>query len=359
MLHRNRDQQQQGPSRTPPGQPHAWALRFLDISGNQALSDGSLAALLQACPQLRVLRAAGSNAGAAALAALSGRALAEGPPAEAAQQATESSQLPRRSNQHAEPCKPAHSRHSLPSSSGGADAAAAALAGLHVAAPRSQPACLQLEALDLGGCRGCKGTALRRTLRHLPCLRDLRVSGGPLHSLLDPLLPLMDGGSSQASGSRAGSSSSSSRRSAGSAGSSAGDGGGGKTAALAASLGRLTRLEALDCPSVTSAQAVALLRACTSLRRLALSSQQLAGERFEQRPLPGGPPLPALAHLEVGWGTGSAFLAQLAGGSPHLVSLTTHLGASVSDWQLQAVADSCRHLAQLSLHGSNVSDEGV
>lgn len=70
------------------------------------------------------------------------------------------------------------------------------------------------------------------------------------------------------------------------------------------------------------------------------------------------PGLPSLLDLEVGWGTGGAFLWRVLLASPFLRSLTVHAGAAVGDWHLEQLAVSCPYLCRLELRGANVSDAG-
>ena len=298
-----------------------------------------------------MLQAAGSNAGAAVLAALAGRQ----------QSATEPEQgrRPRRGGEATadaaadefEELEIGGSSDQQPATGfeaagPGQQAAAASLSA--PACPLSAPACPLLEHLDLSGCIAVKGSALRRAVRCLPGLLDLCLNdSGALHALLD-LLPAVG---------KPGKSS-------------------GKVAAVQAALAQLTRLEALNADNLNAQHAAALLRQCPSLRRLALGSKQLAAEHFDRQQHwlrgtgdngSGGTngrfggdsdsaPLPSLLHLEVGWGTGGTFLQHLL--RPHLASLTAHVGAAVSDWDLRQLAASCRFLARLSLKGANVSDAG-
>lgn len=345
------------------------SLRFLDVSGSEGLSDIGAAALLELCPNLRVLHAAGSRIGSLALAALAGRQ----------QRQVEPEAQPGRQQRYSEQRLHANSS---------ADVASEALQGLHLspgrpaarqgpgAAPAPappQPACPLLERLDLSGCR-LKGSALRRALRCLPHLVDLRLSscrGGTsgLHAVVDPLLSAEGAAGSGGGGSASGSSS--------------------KAAVASGILSQLIRLECLDADDLTGRHVCALLRHCTRLRRLALSGKQLAAEQFDRqqhatdnsRPdassnssriccgsSSGGKEdvdveeqqLPSLLHLEVGWGTGGTFLLHLAqrhGGQ--LASLTVHAGTAASDWLLCQLAASCRHLARVCLNAANVSDAGA
>lgn len=294
-------------------------LLYLDISFNRALTDAGTAALLALCPRLRTLYAAGSRLGSASLAALAGRQ----------PQAAEADSQQQREERRA--------RHRS------SDCAAEAMEGLRLSPAAADgacvPACPLLERLDLSGC-SVKGSALRRALRCLPSLADLRLNGSScLHAVADSLLPA--GGSS-------------------------------KAAAAAAALGRLTRLEALDADDLSSQHARALLAACTALRHLALSGKQLAAEQLDRQqhaaPAPSPPAsapcgsaaLPSLVHLEVGWGTGGTFLQHLAERhAPHLACLTAHPGAAVGDWLLQRLAPACPRLRRLQLRCANVSDAGV
>lgn len=203
--------------------------------------------------------------------------------------------------------------------------------------PASQPACPLLEALNLSGC-ATKGSALRRALRCLPQLRSLCLNGcSGVGGLLEPLAQ------------------------AGAAGS-----GAAKSCALLAGLAALTRLEALD-SDLEGRHVPALLQRCTALRRLALSGRQLAAEGLDRRQHgerqqadgSGCADLPSLVCLEVGWGTGGAFLLHLAQRHcPHLAALTVHIGAELSDWHLRRLAASCPSLGRLRLRGANVSEAG-
>jgi hypothetical protein len=343
------------------------ALRYLDISGSAALSDAAIAQLLALCPRLRVLHALDSNLGTASLAALAGRV---------AQPAEQQQQQHGRQQQHAGPPTTRAAANGMASNATIADAEAA-MGSLHLGpsdhtaqqnaalkrqaatgadsgaavAAIPQPACQLLERLALGG-SGCrvKGSALRRALRCLPNLSDLRLHSCEVHAVLDQLLP------SAGSASKGGSKSSS------------------KAEALGGMLGQLSRLVLMGCDDLGPAHVAVLLQHCTNLRRLALSSKQLAAEQFDRQQhgslgisgsgkssgcSSGGGSWPALTHLEVGWGSGGTFLVQVAQLTPYLTSLTTHVGAAVSDNQLAAVAASCRHLERLCLHNANVSDEGV
>lgn len=323
------------------------SLRFLDITGSTALSDSAIAALLQLCPRLRVLHAGGSSFGSASLAALAGR------PPQAPEADAEVAQ--RRLTHH-------HHRQRHPSSP---DAEAAIrLADLHLgsrAAPgpppvadagtaEAQPACPLLEQLDLSDC-AIKGSALRRALRCMPHLADVRLSGcSALHAVLEPLLlPPSSGGG----GSKRGSSHLSS-----------------KGARAGQLLAQLTRLEALDADDLSRQHVAALLRHCSGLQHLGLSGKQLAAQQFDRQQhgdsggdngsseSGAGCPLPSLHHLEIGWGSGGTCLLHLARQHPQLVSLVAHSGAAVSDHHLAALAASCAGLARLCLCGSNVSDAG-
>ena len=319
------------------------SLRFLDVNCNQGLSDASLAQLLALCPQLRVLQAAGSNAGAAVLAVLAGRQQSAAEPEQRKHQSR------RQSNENTADTVILASEefNQLDLSDGPSQQPAA---GQQAAAPLpSAPACPLLEQLDLSGCCAIKGSALRRAVRCLPRLLDLRLNEcSALHALLD-LLP--------ATGAAAGK--------AGRAGKSSG-----KVAAVQTALAKLTRLEALNADNLSGQHAASLLQQCTSLRQLALSGKQLAAEQFDRQQHgqagsgddgSGGSDgdsgtLTSLLHLEVGWGTGGTLLQHPL--RPHLVSLTAHVGAAVSDWDLRQLAASCRFLARLSLRGTNVSDAG-
>lgn len=359
------------------------ALRFLDISGSVALSDAAIATLLGLCPQLRILHALDNSLGAASLAALAGRA------AQAAEQQEHGTRTSvvhgQQGRQHGEQHQEAGPRYGAAAA---AEAAAigitadptaqaeAALGSLHLssggrsmrsraqpseadceaAASAAQPACPRLERLTIGG-SGCrvKGSALRRALRCLPNLKDLRLHGCEVHAVIDPLLPSAGGNSS-----KGGSSKSSS-----------------KAAAIGHVLGQLSRLELMGCDDLAPAHVAVLLQHCTSLRRLALSSKQLAAEQFDRQQHSGlgreggcskadgdGSSsscccLASLTHLAVGWGAGGTFLVHAAELAPFLTSLTVHVGAAVSDDQLAAVAASCRHLERLCLQGANVSEAGA
>lgn len=318
-------------------------LLFLDISANRALTDAGVAALLALCPRLRTLYAAGSRLGSASLAALAGRQ-PQAAEADAQQQREEqrARRPPHRSGGGCDADGAADATQGLRLSPGSPSAGVAgAGAGAGGAVDACAAACPLLERLDVSGC-SVKGSALRRALRCLPSLADLRLNGSScLHAALDPLLPA-DGAS----------------------------GSSGKAAAAAASLARLTRLEALDADDLSARHAHALLAACTSLRHLALSGKQLAAEQLDRQQhaaahasgsdgSSGSAALPSLVHLEVGWGTGGSFLAHLAERhAPHLASLTVHPGAAVSDWLLQRLAPACPCLRRLQLRGANVSDAG-
>ena len=344
-------------------------LRFLDIGGVDGLSDAGIAALLALCPNLRVLHAASSKLGSASLAALAGRqqaATAASAAAEAPDQGRQRSPRQRQPSSRGSGCAaaaaeelaglrlspghPAQATHAATAAAASAEAEAAA-------AP--QAACPLLERLDLSGCRRVKGSALRRALRCLPRLADLRLNAcAGLSSVLDPLLDWMPAGAGGCC----------SAATAGSAAAAAS----GKAAVAAALLGGLTRLEATDADDLSAAHAAALLRCCTSLRRLALSGKQLAGERADRAKYPAaaagssggsgdgtGTPSPSLVHLEVGWGSGGTLLLHLASRhGRHLASLVVHPGAAVSDDLLRSLTASCRHLARLSLKCANVSDAG-
>jgi hypothetical protein len=189
-------------------------------------------------------------------------------------------------------------------------------------------------------------------VRCLPGLLDLRLNeSGALLALLD-LLPAAGAAAGQAG--RPGKSS-------------------GKVAAVQTALAQLTRLEALNADNLSGQHAATLLRQCISLRRLALSGKQLAAEQFDRQQhmqrdsgdngsggsgggRGGSGTLPSLLHVEVGWGTGGTLLQHLL--RPHLISLTAHVGAAVSDWDLRQLATGCRFLARLSLRGANVSNAG-
>ncbi|GAB4819895.1 hypothetical protein N2152v2_006941 [Parachlorella kessleri] len=105
-----------------------------------------------------------------------------------------------------------------------------------------------------------------------------------------------------------------------------------------------------DAVSQHGQQGVALIQA---------AQQGAAQQAAEQGRQQARPRLPSLLHLEVGWGTGGAFLWHSMLSSPSLASLVVHAGAVVNDWHLQKLAASCRHLGKLELIGSNVSDEGA
>lgn len=324
------------------------ALRCLDISGSTAFPDADLARLLRACPQLEVLRAARTQFGPECLAALCGRPAAAGSSGPAAQHQQE------------------QQGRSWPRPS----------------------CCARLHTLDISHCLllvagpggdSC-GALLPRALCHLSSLVDLRLNGvsavaaGPLFEAPERL--------AAASGSS------------------------GAAATLARVLGQLTRLELLetaaDCqagdprwpkpgaPASTRGSnssggglawrhVEALVRHCTALRRLALSSWQLAAAqgaaagplgRYSSNLLsPTGPEaggaaeqgqgqLPSLLHLEVGWGAGGAMLWHLLRASPYLASLRVHAGAVVSDWHLEQLAQRCRYLARLELRAANVTEQG-
>lgn len=336
------------------------ALRYLDISSSLALSDAAIATLLGLCPRLRVLHALGSNLGTASLAALAGR---EAQPTEQQQQ---------HSGQHRQADLPTPPAAANGMASDATSQVGTALGGLHLessgrtaqpgatssrppptqvtgsgaAAASMQPACPLLERLVLGG-SGCriKGSALRRALRCLPKLTDLRLHSCEVHAVLDPLLP--PAGSTSKGGSKSSS----------------------KAEAVGHMLGQLSSLELMGCDDLAPGHVAVLLQRCTSLRRLALSSKQLAADQFDRQTHSrlGGSldssssssDLPSLTHLEAGWGTGGSFLVGVAQLAPCLTSLTVHVGAAVSDSQLAAVAASCRHLERLCLHNANVSDEGA
>ena len=335
------------------------ALRYLDISGSPALSDAAIATLLGLCPRLRVLHAQDCNLGTASLAALAGR---EAQPTEQQQQ---------RSGQHLQAHLPTPAAAANGMASDATSQIGTALGGLHLessgrtaqldatssrppptqmagsgaAAASMQPSCPLLERLVLGG-SGCriKGSALRRALRCLPKLTDLRLHGCEVHAVLDQLLPLA--GSTSKGGSKSSS----------------------KAEAVGHMLGQLSSLELMGCDDLAPGHVAVLLQRCTSLRRLALSSKQLAADQFDRQQhsslggsldSSGGSGLLSLTHLEAGWGTGGSFLVGIAQLAPCLTSLTVHVGAAVSDSQLAAVAASCRHLERLCLHNANVSDEGA
>lgn len=306
-------------------------LRCLDITGNKSLADASIAALLGLCPQLRVLHAADTALGAASMAALAGR-----------QQRAAEAQPP---GQHAQRqhCR----QHPGGGSTEGGDegkatGAASALERMRLApaAAEPSPACPLLEQLDVSGC-SIKGSALRRALRCLPRLTDLRLCSA-LHAVLDPLASDDAGGSS-------------------------------KAARASQMLGQLSRLEALDADDLSSQHIRALLQHCTGLRRLALHSKQLAAERPDWRHMAAQPAgcsaaaggsspsssslLPLLSHLDIGWGTGGSFLLNVPTLSS-LYSLVCHPGAALSDWHLQQAAPRWPYLARLALRSGNVSDAG-
>lgn len=118
----------------------------------------------------------------------------------------------------------------------------------------------------------------------------------------------------------------------------------------------LTALELMGCDDLSSGDASALLRACTSLRRLALSGNRLAAERFHVL----CPAVPtSLLHLEVGFGTGARFLACALEASPCLASLAVHLGTECSDWHAEHCIVRCRNLRRLRLAAAHVSDAGL
>lgn len=321
------------------------------MSGVDGLSDASIAALLPLCPNLRALYAAGSKLGAVTLAVLAGRQQ----PA-AASAGVDAPAQERQPRQHRE-------RQRAPHSSGSATRATEELAGLHLspgrpqtagaaaAAGAPQPACPLLERLDVSGCR-VKGSGLRRVLRCLPQLADLRLNAcSGLGSMLDPLLPGSGSGGDAAPASVPTS---------------------GKAVATVTLLGRLTRLEALDADDLSARHVAALLQHCTSLRRLALSGKQLAAERADHAHYSAAAAcgvdassgceartLPSLLHLEVGWGSGGTLLQHLVRKQGRqLSSLVVHPGAAVSDDHLHTLAASCRSLGRLSLMCSNVSDAG-
>lgn len=341
--------------------PPALRLRLLDISGTSQLSDHAAAQLLCMSPQLRVLHAAGCpQLGPALLAALAGRLRQEDDKGLAQEGQGHASRRHERSRACAgtgNGCDPRQ-----PSANGTSHAAAAAAAaerlrsvrltsaapGRTVAAGALQPgaaalapppACPLLEALDLSGC-ATQASALRRALRCLPRLRSLRLNGcSGVGGLLEPLVE---------------------------AGGAAGGSQAARTGKMQSGLAALTRLEALD-SDVEARHVQALLGRCTALRRLALSGGQLAADGFdrqqhgEQRQGDGSGAAAgaSLVWLEVGWGTGGAFLLHLAQRHcPHLAALTVHVGAAVSDSHLESLAASCPHLGRLCLRGANVSDAG-
>ena len=132
------------------------------------------------------------------------------------------------------------------------------------------------------------------------------------------------------------------------------------TAPVCGLAGRLAELSLLDADTLSSEEAATLLQACSSLRRLALSGRRLAAEGFHRQPHAEWP-VPCLTHLEVGWGTGGLYLAAAIARCPGLASLTTHVGAEVSDWHLEqlAGATSCHTLQELSLAAANITDTGI
>ncbi len=347
------------------------ALRYLDISGSVALSDAAIAMLLGLCPRLRVLHALDSNLGPASLAALAGRAVQPTEQQEHSRQhrqagpygttAAANGMASEATTQLEVGLGSLHLDVSGRTAQPGAATRhppAAQVADSGAAAALTWPACRLLERLAIGGssCR-LKGSALRRALRCLPNLTDLGLHSCEVHAVLDPLLPL--------AGSKGGNKSSS------------------KAEAIGHVLSQLSRLEVMGCDDFSPPHVAVLLQHCTSLRRLALSSKQLAADRFDRQQhgslsgrssssdggcgsssgSDGGcgssSGLPSLQHLAVGYGAGGTFLVHAAEQAPHLTSLTIHLGAAASDSQLAAVAASCRHLERLCLQGANVSDEGA
>ena len=410
------------------------SLRVLDVSGSLALSDTSLAQLLALCPHLTILRAAGTNFGPACLSVLCGRA--------APQAAEPAASQPRSPEQ-----QPHLGQRQSSAASGSSNSAAACDAFCNSrahtqrvqvqqaqraerrpafapaerqqqpeqqqqAGPPLRPLFPSLYTLDASHCPALSsgeggGTLLPRALCHCTSLVDLRLNGAAGAGLIFEAAARL--GAARGSGSAA--------------------------AALLGVLGQLTRLELLDAGGCWAAASLgaagkrssrkalpassgsgsgaglswqhvdAMLRLCTSLRHLALSSQQLAAQLAEagrlgqygtlpeggpgssasgshQGAAPGGqercghpqdgmqqggeqqaeegPPAsrPSLLRLAVGWGTGGGLLCHLLRSSPYLASLTVHAGADLGDWHLRLLAAGCRHLAALELRGANVTEQG-